>query len=308
VTVAQNTVTPAMLRARIVGSEQTPRLGLSAADSEIILRLGGHVGSEIECYSVLGRAMEQARAHIRMAEQAGRTAAGGTVILADCLAGSKGRFTRNWHAPIGGIWGCLLLPDGLLDRARMLLPLTLGMACCEMVREQGISQAAVRWVNDVLVDGRKLAGFLVEGYRAPLSGENWFLLGFGINVNNTTFPAELSASAVSLSQLLGRSLDLPALTASFLARLAWNIGLLLYQEQQDLMVLPDDSGPACHLVLDRWRSLSDTLGRRVLYGYNVEQQPQYRARVVDIRPDGALVMRLDDGHCLTEYSGEVRYC
>lgn len=303
----QNKVTPAMLRARIIGSEMDCRRGFTGGDPEVILRLGGHVGSVIECHSGLDRAMEQGRASIRAAEEARRSAAAGTVILADCLTASKGRFSRSWHAPAGGIWGCLLLPDIFLDRARMLLPLALGMACCETAREFGVPGAAVRWVNDVLVDGRKLAGFLVEGYRAPASTENWFLLGFGINVNNRSFPAELRSSAVSLGQLLGHSLDLSAVTVSFLAKLAWNIGLLLYQEQQDLSLGSDDAEPACQLFLDEWRLLSDTLGRRIVYGYDVEQLPQYQARVMAILPDGGLVMRLGDGHEVTEYSGELRY-
>jgi BirA family biotin operon repressor/biotin-[acetyl-CoA-carboxylase] ligase len=280
---------------------------------EKIIRYGAIIGSVIQCHSSMGRAMEQARQHIINLEEAGGSAASGTVILADTLMHSKGRFARTWHAPIGGLWGCIILADTFMPRARTLLPLALGVACCEAVRDLGAKKACVRWVNDVLVSGQKIGGFLVEGFRSPRYGEEYHLLGFGININNNCFPATLANMAVSLSHTLGTPVNLHDFTLSFLAKMTWNIGLLCYEEEQELhrdcsWKDPGDSeGQKNHLLLEQWKNLSDTLGRRVLYGYDIQKKPQYKAMVTGIRSDGAIVMRLDDGNQIIEHSGELQY-
>ena len=61
------------------------------------------------------------------------------VTLADRLHRSKGRFDRTWHAPAGGLWGCLLHVNTLLPQSRNLISLAVGVACCEAVREVGIA-------------------------------------------------------------------------------------------------------------------------------------------------------------------------
>jgi BirA family biotin operon repressor/biotin-[acetyl-CoA-carboxylase] ligase len=254
--------------------------------------------------------MDQARRHITNLEKTGGSAASGTVILADTLIHSKGRFARTWHAPIGGLWGCIILADTFMPRARTLLPLALGVACCEAVRDLGAEKAYVRWVNDVMVSGQKLGGFLAESFCTPRYGEGFHLLGFGININNSCFPDTLANMAVSLSHNLGRPVNLHDFTLSFLAKMAWNIGLLCYEEEQDLhrdFSWEDSEGQKDHLLLEQWKNLSDTLGKRVLYGYDIQKKPQYEAEVIGIRPDGAIVMQLDDGSQIIEHSGELRY-
>lgn len=272
-----------------------------------ILRYGAIVGSVIQCHSSMDRTMDQARQFISDLESSGGSVASGTVILADTLIRPKGRFTRPWHAPLGGLWGCLIVADTFLTRARTLLPLTLGVACCEAVHDLGVDDARVRWVNDVLVDGRKLAGFLVESFRSPRHGEGFHLLGFGININNTCFPAALTETAVSLTQILGTPVNLHDFTLSFLAKMAWNIGLLSYEEERELHQCFCSEEQQGHLLLEQWRNLSDTMGKKVLYGYDIQQKPLYEAVVTGIRPDGAIVMRLKDGSEIIEHGGELQY-
>ena len=310
---AINCPTPASLQEYLWKHELPNRRQNPPPSPEKIIRYGAIIGSVIQCHSSMGRAMEQARQHIINLEEAGGSAASGTVILADTLMHSKGRFARTWHAPIGGLWGCIILADTFMPRARTLLPLALGVACCEAVRDLGAKKACVRWVNDVLVSGQKIGGFLVESFRSPRFGEEYHLLGFGININNNCFPETLANMAVSLSHTLGTPVNLHDFTLSFLAKMTWNIGLLCYEEEQDLhrdcswQDSGDSEGQKSHLLLEQWKNLSDTLGRRVLYGYDIQKKPQYEATVTGIRPDGAIVMQLDDGNQIIEHSGELQY-
>jgi BirA family biotin operon repressor/biotin-[acetyl-CoA-carboxylase] ligase len=305
---ALNRPTPDSLHEYIWQQEKNSRSQSSLLLSpQQILRYGAIVGSVIQCHSSMDRTMDQARQHISDLEKTGVSVASGTVILADTLIRSKGRFARSWHAPLGGLWGCLILADTFLTRARTLLPLTLGVSCCEAVRELGADKACVRWVNDVLFSGQKLAGFLVESFHSPHHDETFHLLGFGININNTCFPDDLENTAVSLCQILGTPVNLHDFTLSFLAKMACNIGLLAYEEEQELDRYYSSEEEKSHLLLDQWKRLSDTLGKRVIYGYDIQKKPQYEARVIGIRPDGALIMRLDDGNEIIEHSGELHY-
>jgi len=279
----------------------------SLPSPERILRYGAIVGSVIQCHSSMERTMDQARLHITDLEKTGASVASGTVILADTLMRSKGRFARSWHAPMGGLWGCVILADTFLTRARTLLPLALGVSCCEAVRGLGVDEARVRWVNDVLVGGQKLGGFLVESLRSPRYGEAFHLLGFGININNSCFPAALAETAVSLSQILGGPVNLHDFTLSFLAKMAWNIGLLCYEEEEEMHPSSYSEEQQGHLLLDQWKNLSDTVGKKVIYGYDIQQKPLYEAMVTGIRADGAIVMRLADGNEIIEHGGELQY-
>lgn len=279
------------------------RIGAHAEYAAEILRYGAFIGSEVHCHASLDRTMVRARREISQMEQAGRSIRSGTTIIAASLTGSKGRFTRHWHAPPGGLWGTVILVNTLLPRFRNLLPQAVGVACCEAVHRYGVP-ATIRWINDVLVDGRKIAGFLCESFIGERSGEEYCLLGFGINVNNEQFPHELRDSAASVSMLAGKSVDLTRFACDFLAALTFQVGLLHHHEAR---VLRQETEEYPHPLLLLWRELSDSIGRPVVYGFDVVARPQYRAHTVEVTNDGGLCLRLEDGREIVEYSGEIRY-
>jgi len=301
-------LSPASLDDYIATVELPLRQQKSSLDSATIFRYGACVGSVIRVYPSLERAMDTARQHIESCEKNAQSVADGSLILASSLSLPKGRFSRSWHAPPGGLWGCLLLADTFLPQFRNYLPLIPGIACCEALHQEGATGATIRWVNDVLLEGRKQAGFLIEGFRSPVYGEQYHLLGFGLNINNESFPAELQETAVSLSQILNRPIDISSFALSFLAKIRYYTGLLLFEEKQWLA--RGGGGEYCdeHPLIARWKELSDTVGQRVQFGYDVMKSPQYKALVTAIAPSGALVLQHDDGTSSVEHSGEIRYC
>jgi len=286
-----------------IGDEAAAAGCKSAAE---IVRYGAFVGSDIRCFSSLPRAMNFSRELIDDEARAKRSVASGTIVLADTMTQCKGRFTRSWHAPVGGVWGCMIHAETLLAQSRAFIPMAVGVACCETLRSFGLP-ASIRWVNDVLVKGRKIAGFLVETYTERIFGEEFSLVGFGINVNNGDFPDELEGTAVSLRQLLGAETDLTRFSNAFLARLAWNFGLLHFEEQYRLHNETWAGTGGMHSILSRWSDLTDSLNRRVVYGFDVMLAPQYEAELLGIDEYGGIQLRLDDGYVKTEYSGEIRY-
>ena len=300
--------TPEALNNHIILKELPARLEHWREDqARLILHYGAFVGSVIEHHHTLDRTMPLARAHIEDQEEKSISVVNGTVFLADSLNGSKGRFTRAWHAPPGGLWGSIIYISTLLPKYRMLAPLAVGVACCEAMRANGANDASIRWINDVLIGGRKVGGFLTENFSGPNSGEDYCLLGFGINLNNKEFPDYLNQIATSLSLEAGRTIDLGKFTTCFLAKLSWNIGLLYWWEAQELARLYENEDTSEHPLISRWKQLSDSLGRRVIFGFDVQTEPQYEALVKGITNDGGLRLELTDGTETVEHSGEIRY-
>jgi BirA family biotin operon repressor/biotin-[acetyl-CoA-carboxylase] ligase len=240
-----------------------------------VLRYGAVVGSIIDQHSRISRGAEWARRLILAAEEKNKSFHSGTVILADEMIHSKGRFKRYWHAPKGGLWMTLALVNTLLSESSFLLPMAAGVACCEVLRHYGI-EAHIKWVNDTLVDNRKISGILTETFTGPRFGEEYILIGIGINVNNDLFPAELSDTAISMKSCLSKEIILQEVIARLLVKLRWNIGLLFYEEARHLEKhggvaisnkaepenLPEDE----HLLLKSYKSLTDIFNRRILFG------------------------------------------
>ena len=303
------TITAGNLKEYLWQVELPRRLtGMFGSEAEVIIRRGSFVGSTIDQFASLSRTMVHAREHVFSEEAEGNSVASGTVFLAEYLTGSKGRFTRQWHAPEGGLWGSMIYVNTLLSTSRLLLPIAIGIACCEAIRESGAHNASIRWINDVLLSGKKVAGFLLEGFHGKVSGEEYTLAGFGINVNNTEFPEELKDTAISLREYLGKRIDRERFTYDFFAKLSWNLGLLVFEEDTYLQEERWSGRSGRHALIERWCELSDSVGRRVQFGFDVMNAPQFEATVTGMSDNGGLLLTLDDNSKIVEHSGEIRYC
>jgi BirA family biotin operon repressor/biotin-[acetyl-CoA-carboxylase] ligase len=303
---------------QIITEEEIPLRRKTFAPDTIraIFRYGAIVGSTIEHHEQIPRGMDRARELIHRAEDANLSFPSGTVILVDEMVQSKGRFKRSWHAPRGGLWMTLVMVNTLLPESNLLVPMAAGVACCEVLRDYGMT-AHLKWVNDVIADGKKISGILTETFTGSRSGEEYVLVGIGINVNNLEFPAELTGHATSLKSCLNMEISLAEMAARLLVKLRWNIGLLYYEEARHL---EDHGGIAKgheirtgntrkdeHLLLESYKSLTDVFNRRVLFGFDVREHPQFEAVVVGLDSSGGLILELDDATRVVRYSGEIIY-
>ncbi|CAK8715942.1 BPL/LPL catalytic domain-containing protein [Candidatus Electronema halotolerans] len=270
-----------------------------------IRRYGAPMGAVLEHHACLDRCMNRLQQLMAEAEGRGGVLAAGTTVLADRLSQSQGRFARHWHAPPGGLWLTVAWPDILLPEFSRLLPFAAGLACCRTVRLYGLD-ARLKWVNDLLINGRKIAGILCTSVVRP-SHERYHLLGIGLNANNQDFPHDLQGRAVSMADALGQPVDLAELAGRLLAELGWAVGLLHYDEELALHGRTSCEEGYAPLLLAAWRQLSDTTSRRIVYGFDVQQQPLCQATAVDIDSCGGLIMELEDGSRTVEYSGEIVY-
>lgn len=100
-------------------------------------------------------------------------------VRADTQTTGRGRFQRDWVSDHGGLWMSGNIPLEAKSPGAPLLPLAAGLALCDVLRGLGFGELYMRWPNDVLVGGRKLAGLLVDRMVAGLA-----VVGIGLNVTN----------------------------------------------------------------------------------------------------------------------------
>ena len=120
----------------------------------------------------------------------------GSLVTADEQRAGRGRQGRTWSARPGTAVLMSLIVRGL-DERHSMLPLSAAVAVCEAAESCAPVSCAIKWPNDVWIDGRKLAGILVEG--RPQEG--WAVIGAGINVTSAPhdFSPELRETATSLA-------------------------------------------------------------------------------------------------------------
>ncbi len=100
-------------------------------------------------------------------------------VRADTQTAGRGRTGRVWTSDVGGLWLSAVVPCPGPRERWALLPLAVGWALGEVLREEGVEGVRVRWPNDLLVGSRKLAGLLMERHSADTA-----VVGIGINVFN----------------------------------------------------------------------------------------------------------------------------
>jgi BirA family biotin operon repressor/biotin-[acetyl-CoA-carboxylase] ligase len=141
-------------------------------------------------------------------------AAHGTVITADAQTAGRGRLGRVWASPPeSNLYLSMIVraPRALAELAP--LTLAIGIGTVDAVRDEGVTEAALKWPNDVLVGTRKLAGILCE-----VAGDGCVVAGIGININ--AVPPEVADRATSIAgERGGVAVDRAAFTERLLATL-----------------------------------------------------------------------------------------
>ena len=132
-----------------------------------------------------------------------KAAEGAILIMADTQSRGVGRQGRTWFSPTGGIWMTLALPMQKIDVVKAAaFSSVASLLLVDSLREVNNLKCHVKWPNDVLYDGKKVAGILVSTTKK--FRKNWFLLGIGVNVNND-LPAELKNTATSIRAIRGQT-------------------------------------------------------------------------------------------------------
>ena len=195
-----------------------------------------------------------------------------TVVVAGRQTRGRGRLRRQWLSDDGGLYFTMVLrpeiPLLLSSRVNFLASLTLA----RLLRELFHIDAAVKWPNDILVDGRKISGMLSE-LEAETDRLLFINIGMGINVNND--PSDVEPGASSLKKITGREISKKMLLARFLVEFEKSLKKVEFEN-----------------VISEWKKYTVTLNRRVKI---VTHREVSEGLAVDVEQDGALVLELADG-------------
>ncbi len=192
----------------------------------------------------------------------------GTVVVAETQTSGRGSRGRAWFSPEGGLWMSVLLKH----HQNCLVSLLAGVAISETLASYGI-EPKIKWPNDVLLNGRKIAGILAE-----VVDDN-VILGMGINLNVRNFPDDLKKKASSVFMETKKQLDTQTFYHDLCRMLDKYYGLAKRAEVDAL--------------LSKWRKYTLMRGRDV----RVELPDRVVVgKVLDIDSHGALIiMRADYG-------------
>ncbi|MFA5515842.1 MAG: biotin--[acetyl-CoA-carboxylase] ligase [Desulfuromonadales bacterium] len=215
----------------------------------------------------------------------------GTVVVADRQSAGKGRLGRHWFSPPGvNLYTSILLRPPIPPRMAPQLTFVSALAVARAIEEVGGLEPTVKWPNDILLGGKKVAGLLNE-LNAETERVHYVILGIGVNLNmrSDQFPQDLRYPATSVAIEKGEPIS----------RLAFVRSLLRHVDQLYELYLLKGFTP----LLRAWESLFELTGRAA----EVDCQGRLLRGVVDgLDNDGALLLRLPNGDTERILAGDVR--
>jgi len=221
---------------------------------------------------------------------AARAGANRAVLTTEYQSAGRGRLDREWTAPPrSGLAVSVLLSPGIATRRWSWLPLVTGLAVLDAVAAAGLPpgvDVGLKWPNDLLVDGRKVAGILADRV-----DERRVVVGMGLNVSLPARDLPVT-TATSLSVEKARVLDRTILLAAYLSALSAHLGWWWSE--------PDDSA-----LRERYRRASMTIGRRV--EVDLPDGSSRTGTAVDVDLAGALVVDTGSTGLLVVAAGDVTH-
>lgn len=219
-------------------------------------------------------------------------AAEGTLIIAEQQTAGRGRMGRPWHSPKGkGLWMSLILKPQIPLHFTPHLTLLVAVALCRSIRQQTQLAVGIKWPNDLLIDGKKISGILLES-----SAEDEKLqyviagVGIGVNLSPEDYPEELKGVATSLAIEAGEKINRSALLQHFMLELE-----SMYKVYHEQGFTP---------IKLLWEALSVSLNKQVR---TMTPQGLKTGFAEGIDDSGALIVREENGSLTKWYSGNIEF-
>ena len=243
------------------------------------------VGSQVCCFDETDSTNLQA---CRLGDDGG---VDGLVVIADRQSSGKGRMGRQWESPGGvNLYASILLRPPILPFEAPKLTFLSAVAVCRAITSCTGLQPTVKWPNDILLDGAKVAGLLNE-MSSETDQVHYVVLGIGVNLNMRAdqFPTDLRYPATSLA----------ITTGELVSRLDFTRALLQEIDALYHTYLGQGSAP----IFSAWTDLCDMVGKLIHVDCN---ELQIEGTMIGLAEDGALLVRTKTGKMQCVYAGDVR--
>jgi len=214
----------------------------------------------------------------------------GAVVFAESQTRGRGRLGRVWLSPARkGIWFSVLLRPDLRPQETTQLTVASATALRRAIQSESGLDPEIKWPNDILIRGKKVAGILTE-LSAELNRVKHVILGIGVDANQNVneFPAELRKTATSLKIETGKMISRPELATAILRELDHDYARVCGDFFAD--------------VADEWEAHCTTIGRTVTIQIGGRR---VRGRAESLGDDGALLLRTEHGHLERITGGDV---
>jgi len=210
----------------------------------------------------------------------------GTVVCAETQSKGRGRLGRVWSSPKakGLYFSCVLRPNLPLNQLS-LLTLMSAVALAEAVEDTSDVKPSIKWPNDLLWEGRKLAGILTE-LCAESDQVKFVVVGMGLNINASAH--QLVEGATSLKMAASRNFDRVEVFQAILRSL----------EKWYIKLLHRDVGE----ITDAWKERSSTLNKRLRL---TDPAGTIEGEAIDLDEDGSLLIRKDNGVIIKKTAGDI---
>jgi len=215
----------------------------------------------------------------------------GLVVFAEEQTAGRGRADNKWHGSRSDSILCsIVLTFSKLNAE--LLSLTCAVAVAEAIGKSAKGEAKIKWPNDIMLNGKKVAGILLESTSNSRGVNNvipakagihndrrTYIIGIGINCHQTkdSFPSELQSIATSIDLENNSTSDRISLAKRLLASMEHWLEVAAQTSER---------------VIEQWRNLSVQLGHRVKLNYN---RREFSGNCIGIDPEKGLILQLDTG-------------
>jgi BirA family biotin operon repressor/biotin-[acetyl-CoA-carboxylase] ligase len=214
----------------------------------------------------------------------------GTVVVAETQTSGHGRLGRQWVSPKGGLWFSVVLRPELSPSEAVGLVFMAGLSVAEVLHRKYGLKVETKWPNDVLVNGKKICGVLVEMSTIGTK-VSFVIVGVGINANfdvEQSFSEPLLAGATSLKEELGRKVRLERLLGDLLEEL---------ENAYDQSVNGISSA-----TMEKWKSYAGFIGRKVKV---TTEDGKISGLALDVNREGALILKLTNGRTRHFFVGDI---
>ena len=214
----------------------------------------------------------------------------GVVVFAESQTKGRGRLGRKWISPTHkGLWFSLLLRPDLRPQEATQLTVASATALRRAIHSETGLNPEIKWPNDILVHGKKVAGILTE-MSAELDRVRHIILGIGVNINMSAgeFQPELRKFATSLKIESGRTISRADMATAILRELDGDYARIC--------------GGLFAEVADEWEAHCTTIGRDVTIRIG---ERRLRGRAESLSDEGALLLRTEHGHLESITGGDV---
>jgi len=212
----------------------------------------------------------------------------GTLVWADEQTRGRGRGGHDWHSPPGNLYTTIILRPGKPAQETAGLSFIAALAIGDAVQEHLPHNAtlSLKWPNDVLINGKKVAGILLESAAFGGGDAEWVIVGCGVNVAN--YPETQGNGATSLANEGCDNVDIGRLLEAYIQH------LLDWEEQWQVSGFSP--------IRTAWLQRATGIGKRVRVRLSADE---FEGLFTDMDASGALLVELPDGRVRRVTAGDV---